>query len=309
MRSGGPWKVDWFKNRSGGMNGIGWIASFPKSGNTWLRCMLATYIAGEPVETWKEIQDWVPDLDTLLRNGDLPSTAAERPVLVKTHFMADVPVLGVFREETIKALHLVRNPRDILLSLIRAMGISREDVESCRKVAESFIANEGAPGWRNHALGTWPAFTRTWTESVKECFPHADVLTVRYEDLRADTVEVFREIVEFLGIGRPVLLDEIRNAVESCTLDRMREMEERSKAQGSPAVKVMGPRGAGGVRIGGGGIGGAGIGGGGSAPFVGEGKHAQSLSFMGDDIETAYLELVTGDSQFAHYAKQFGYVD
>jgi hypothetical protein len=277
------------------MDGISWIASFPRSGVTWLRCMLTSYITGAPIDIFEDLQSNVPDLESMLQNADIPPFDAKRPVLVKTHYMADVPILGVYREATVKAVYLVRNPRDVLLSLIRMMGISQDDVESCRKVAEHFIVNEGSPGFpksarpSGKALGSWPINVRTWTESAKERFPNADVLAMRYEDLRADPVGRFREIVEFLDIGRPVNLDDIRSAVERNTLERMREVEERGKVQAPGLMR------GGAARKG--------------LPFVGEGKHGQSLSFMGDDIEAAYRELLTGDSEFAYYAKQFGYAD
>ncbi|MBB2939760.1 hypothetical protein FHX82_006846 [Amycolatopsis bartoniae] len=41
--------------------------------------------------------------------------------------------------------------------------------------------------------------------------------------------------------------------------------------------------------------------------FLGDGKDGQSLAFLGEDIESAYQELVHGDSGFAHYAKQYEY--
>nr|ACJ60996.1 TEG13 [uncultured soil bacterium] len=274
------------------MNGIRWIASYPKAGNTWLRCMLAAYITGEAPQVWKDVYAATPVLEGMLRFGDLPPAEPMEPVLVKTHLKADVPVLGLYGEATAKVLYLVRNPRDMLLSSMRMASISRDDMESSRTFAREFIAIEGnsmmklSPG---AGIGSWPENVRSWTESSRDRFPNADVLTMRYEDLRADPVARFSEIVEFLDLGGPVDIEDIRRAVAASTLERMRELEKRSQQQG------------GGTAPGGQESRSSGV------PFVGEGRYDQSLSFLGEDIESAYQELLHGDSEFAHYAKQYGY--
>nr|ACJ60997.1 TEG14 [uncultured soil bacterium] len=273
------------------MNGIRWIASYPKAGNTWLRCMLAAYITGKAPQTWKDMETVSLELEGMLHLGDMPPTEPTKPVLVKTHLKADVPVLGLYSEATAKVLYLVRNPRDILLSAMRMTAISRDDMESSRTFARDFIANEGLRmrGRGGGAgLGSWPENVRIWTESSRDRFPNADVLTMRYEDLKGDPVARFSEIVEFLDLGDPVDIEDIRRAVAACTLERMRELEKRSQQQGQWASMTGGR-------------------GGEKHPFVGEGRYDQSLSFLGEDIESAYQELLHGDSEFAHYAKQYGY--
>ena len=273
------------------MNGIRWIAAYPKAGGTWLRCMLAAYVTGKAPQVWNDVEAESPGIVWLLRVGDLPPLAPTEPVLIKVQFKADVPVLGFYREVTTKVVYLVRNPRDLLLSAMRMAWISRDDLARGREFARDFIANKGqginkGPGV-NPGFGSWPENVRSWTESSRDLFPNADALTVRYEDLRADPVARFAEIVDFLDLGRPVDVEDIRHAVEASTLERMRELERRSDQQAgrtSPAgAEVDEPT------------------------FVGEGRHDQSLSFLGEDVESAYQELSHGDSAFAYYAKQYGY--
>jgi sulfotransferase family protein len=291
------------------MNGIRWIASYPRAGNTWLRCMLAAYVTGAAPRVWDDIHAQSPELEGMLRFGQLPPLAPTSPVLVKTHFKADVSLLGLYRKSTARAVYVVRNPRDMLLSAMRMAWITAEDTERGRAFALDFITNEGqkkmmGPGG-NAGQGTWPEHVRSWAETARELFPDGEVLVLRYEDLRADPFGRFLEVVEFLDLGRPVDTDEVRRAVDASTLDRMRELETRSDQLGDGSRRPIhlgdrmahDPRSkAGGRRR--------------EKPrFVGEGRHEQSLSFLGDDIETAYQELVQGDSAFAHYAKQYGYAD
>nr|AGS49968.1 hypothetical protein [uncultured bacterium esnapd26] len=277
------------------MNGIRWIASYPKAGNTWLRCMLAAYITGEAPQVWNDVYATTPVLEGMLRYGDLPPTEPAAPVLLKTHLRADVPVLDVLGKSTGKVLYLLRNPRDILLSSLRMAAIPLDDLEGNRAFAREFIALEGhqmaalSPGV---GIGSWPENVQSWTESSSDRFPNAELLTVRYEDLREDPVARFTEIIEFLDLGEPVEVGNIRRAVAAGTLDRMRELEQRSARLGggaSPAGQEAG---------------------GGGPKFVGEGRYGdRSLSFLGEDIESAYQELLHGDSGFAQYAKKYGYAD
>ena len=62
------------------MNGVCWIVSYPKAGNHRLRCMLTSYITGGPLETWPGIQAGVPQLEGLLRDGDVSSAGCVRIV-------------------------------------------------------------------------------------------------------------------------------------------------------------------------------------------------------------------------------------
>jgi hypothetical protein len=262
--------------------------------------MLAAYITGKGPQVWKDMHAASFVLEWMLRAGDMPPTEPTEPVLVKTHLKADVPVLGLYSEATAKVLYLVRNPRDTLLSAMRMTWISRDDVEKSRAFARDFIANEGLLGWNvpgaGVGLGSWPENVRSWTEASRDRFPNADVLTMRYEDLRGDPVTRFAEIVEFLDLGRPVDIESIRRAVDACTLERMRELEKRSEQQDDRAP--IRRRDAGTMTGGRGGE---------KPQFVGEGRYDQSLSFMSEDIESAYQELLHGNSGFAHYAKQYGY--
>ncbi|MFJ8536912.1 sulfotransferase domain-containing protein [Streptomyces sp. NPDC093591] len=277
------------------MNGIRWIASYPKAGNTWLRCMLAAYITGEAPKVWNDVYATTPVLEGMLRHGDLPPMEPTAPMLLKTHFRADVPVLDVLRKPTVKVLYLVRNPRDILLSSLRMAAIPLDDLDRSRAFVRAFIATEGhqmAALSPRAGIGSWPENVRSWTESPGDRFPDADLLTVRYEDLRADPVARFAEIMEFLALGEPVEIDNIRRAVQASTLERMRELERESARVGggtSPAGQEAG----------------------GDGPeFVGEGRYGdRSLSFLGEEIESAYQELLHGDTAYAHYAKQYGYAD
>jgi len=277
------------------MTRICWIVSYPKSGNTWLRSMLTTYVSGAPVETLRGLEEVVPDIQSMLVEGDMPPWDDGGSHLVKTHFLPDVRLLRPYREVTRKAVYIVRNPRDVLLSGMRMMQISPDDTAACRRIAEGFIAHESFFAGRGRVgIGSWTENLRKWSSAdiVRQSFPDIDVLTVRYEDLRNDPVGRFAEIVNFIGLDRGRTGQDVRNAVDSSTLARMREMENNDESYGKPPPRA-GRRAPGNPA--------------GQFPFIGEGRQGQSLAFMGSDIEEAFLRRLGDGSEFALLAKQFGY--
>ncbi len=122
--------------------GITWLASYPKSGNTWVRFILSNAIFG-PADKSIDVNRRIPDLhrrlpdDRLARAGDGSDDGA--PLLAKTHFeLSDAhPELS----RTDRALHIVRNPRDVLLSALnyrRLNGVTEAQLSD--RASDTFAA-------------------------------------------------------------------------------------------------------------------------------------------------------------------------
>lgn len=282
------------------MASIAWIASYPKSGNTWLRFMLTSYLLKEPIKSVRDVNQMIPDIGRMKRrDGNVPperqvarpSLPLDRPgtLLVKTHDMPSTQSLLPYRSATAKIVYLVRNPRDIILSHIRQAGAEGSREES-RKLAKDFIASHGMSSGQRGILemGSWPENVLGWTVPAKarQYFPDAEVLTVRYEDMRAKPAEKLRQIVEFLDLGTAITAEEIQRAVEVNSLADMRalEIKERSAVPGM-GRSPFGSRGT----------------------FVGQGLHNQSLASLGDDVEAEYRQLVQSGEEFSQCARMFGY--
>jgi hypothetical protein len=265
------------------MRPVNWIASYPKSGNTWLRFMLASYITKEPVTSVKprKLNSLIPAVGGASRNRDAFSADRTGPLLVKTHSLPGASAVEPFRADTSKAVYLVRNPRDIILSLIGHAGLDRGS-EKAHGVAEEFITNHGIPlAGSEWEWGNWPQSVLGWTSpaAVRRYFPDADVLTVRYEDMRADPAATLYRIVDFLDFGEPVDQQAVGRAVQSSALENMRALEARKLSDSARPKPVR----------------------------VGQGRHGQSLTCLGPGIEEAYQQLFQDDNDFSIAARQFGY--
>ncbi|RIA34838.1 sulfotransferase domain-containing protein [Ectopseudomonas oleovorans] len=207
------------------MSGFYWLASYPKSGNTWLRLALNSYCNGG-VETdfsrqlafapaassrrrFDELlgvasSDLLPEeIQTLRpRMYQMQALAAREPIFNKVHDAWQLTPAGepLFPADvTLGCIYVVRDPRDVALSLAGHVGMDLDR-------AIDFLLNETATlclqsGWLLEQL---PQFLGTWSHHVQSWMalpaPWAPLL-VRYEDMLAQPVESLARIVEYCGWG------------------------------------------------------------------------------------------------------------
>ncbi len=206
---------------------IVWISSYPKSGNTWLRFMLYAVIFGPPGSS-ADVPTKIPDL----HRGMDPDFKPTQTTYIKTHFeLTDAhPML----DQSLKAIHIIRNPRDILLSTLNYRKLTGEGSWALTKksFAKSFIKLGGDPDFAKIGFGTWATHARSWRNNTR--FP---VLPLRYEELKADPSGQLRTILDFLEIDAND--DRIKQAVASSSFETMRQIEikEKSAQQSDPRAK------------------------------------------------------------------------
>ncbi len=189
-----------------------WLASYPKSGNTWLRAFLHNYILGarEPHSINRLVDMSVAECAMAFFGppGEVLSPAevqARRPrvhaeltrlhedlVFVKTH-NARLSLHGVplcTPEVTAGAIYVVRDPRDVALSYAAFTGKSVDEIID-------FMGQEGAANASDgvqvfELLSSWSAHALSWVAAPRR-------LLVRYEDLLAEPERYFARIIRFLG--------------------------------------------------------------------------------------------------------------
>ena len=243
--------------RPGGLRRIVWLPSYPKSGNTWTRILLANYLAdsGQPVSI-NEIRRHLPGISSFGREGfeqaigitpeDLTDDEAETflPALVrswaqraadagatlflKAHDAFRNTSAGelLFPEEvTLGAVYILRNPLDVVVS--SAFYSGRDVAECIARLNSPRIVQGGAHESQfPQRLLDWSGHVRSWTAAP---FP---VLVVRYEDLLADTVGQLRGIVRFLRLEGAADEGRLRRAAAFSSFARLREREDREGFRG-----------------------------------------------------------------------------
>lgn len=209
-----------------------WLSSYPKSGNTWIRFLLANMLRG-PLDSTEPLQRIVPDIHDPIT--PLERRAWERlPVhAAKSHLVyRDGPP---FAGATQGFIYLVRDPLDVLASCLNFHFLSRgaeigDDPQAVERERREYVARfleiGGDPRWLPVGFGTWPEHVKSWHEAARR---HRGMF-IRYRDAIADPLTAARLVNEFLGLG----LDEERVAiaVEHSTFARMKQIEEREIAGG-----------------------------------------------------------------------------
>lgn len=256
---------------------IVWLASYPKCGNTWVRFMLYAALNGPP-ETSIEVTRKIPDL-----HRPLPFDPPDGPFLpVKSHLMLTDrhPKLA----ETARAIHVIRDPRDVALSALNYRRLSTGDTKSIDAAAylRSFIRAGGDPAWMRQGFGTWASHAESWRNTDR--FP---VLPVRYEDLKADPRAALVSMLSFLQVDA----DDARidAAVKAASFESMRAMEIREKQKktkdpGTTRLFIGDPNA---TRQG--------------IYFINKGASGQSLDGVAQGLDDEF------DRAFAQQAGRFGY--
>ena len=209
-------------------NPVCWLASYPKSGNTWVRFLLHQYFFGR-AERSLEIASTLPDVHG--HSGELvgrPVETRSGPVtLAKTHHRCS-PTMP-FAAQSARAIYIARHPRDVMWSCLNyAKIVCAPEVATritARGYAKNYIHLGGDPQFIQIGYGSLIEHASSWLRE-----PQVPVLLVRYEDLRRDTSRGLAEMVAFLGAR--VDEAEIERSVENSSFERMRAIEEADVASG-----------------------------------------------------------------------------
>lgn len=180
------------------------IASYPRSGNTWTRFLIANLMYPDQRVTFANIETFIPDA-TALSSRQLKRVP--RPRLIKTH--------EYYEPRYRKVVYLVRDPRDVVLSLYNFRRKYRSVDDSYpieRYVAERFLPGDMDVSWGEH-VGSWLG-TR---------MNQSGFLLVRYEDLLQDPLRELGRLASFLGVGGSA--ETLSQAVERSSANRLRQLE------------------------------------------------------------------------------------
>jgi hypothetical protein len=187
------------------------LVSFPKSGNTWTRFLLANLIYPEQPATFANLHRLIPDPEgTTKRDFD----RMPRPRIIKSH--------DCFDPRYPRVIYVVRDPRDVVLSQYHYHRKLKKiaDDSPIETFVTRFLAGETC------AHGSWGQHVVTWLATRRE---ESRFLLLRYEDMIADTAREMAKIVKFLGITASS--EQIAQAVERSSAGRMRKLEQAQTDQ------------------------------------------------------------------------------
>lgn len=229
-----------------------WLASFPKSGNTWIRVLLANYFMpksqapnintlnqfttgdirkdffdralGRPYQG-KTIEEWLE-----VRQKALRLIAASKPNhhFVKTHCttvrMHDMDIIPP--EVTAAAVYVMRNPFDLAPSFARHLSADLDStIERMSSNANIMATDTGL----FEPLGRWDDHVNFWTMA-----PGLPIYTIRYEDMIANPAKVISALLEKfmrVKVDRPKLA----YAVKAASFKSLKKQEKELGFAEKPA--------------------------------------------------------------------------
>lgn len=238
---------------------IYWIASYPRSGNTFVRILLSNYIISKdksiqineiynfiPADTKSKLWDRVtPDLwkkaaqeqKWLWRASlieEYRKQGLTRPFPgMKTHTIN----LPVFNQPAFsfspadRIVYIVRHPLDVLMSYADYNGRDLDKAISIMSASGTCIDSDTPGGFEPR--GSWREHVASWLNCT-DC----PVLLVRYEDLCDRTETTLRDVLTFLDI--PIDEERLRRAISFSAFSSLQQQEAEDGFRERPDVTLSG---------------------------------------------------------------------
>lgn len=229
--------------------GLCWLASYPKSGSTWLRAMLTVYldpsrpldldrlVGFNDVDRLQRLIDETGIDVALLDDADQAelraalfrreaAAATSGPRFVKTHLAnrhVSATTGQLFDQHCGRAVYVLRHPFDV------AVSYSHYVPQPLSRIVELMCSDEtvldrpgtGRPRVLAQPMTSWAGHVNSWVHQ-----PALPVLTIRYEDMMDDAAGALSEAVDFVGLQRST--DALDAAVAATTFGRLSDSESRS---------------------------------------------------------------------------------
>ena len=230
-------------------SGIVWIASYPKSGNTWARAFLHNLVKvrnGEgdeqDINEMARFSTWDLDKkryahflgfepDNATHRSEIAATrhavhqqvadTTEGLIFVKTHhaLVMDRGHATVGFAATAGAVYIVRNPLDVAISYAHHAGRSIDDVIEYMSMKDAESDGTDTAVYEVH--GSWSQHVWSWTRNDNRALH-----VMRYEDMLAEPKKAFAALARHLLIN--FTPQQLKRAIERASFARL-QSQEREK--------------------------------------------------------------------------------
>jgi len=222
---------------------IVWLASYPKSGNTWTRAFLINYILNtdKPVpinelSKYALSDSWASHYEKI-NQGPIERLPEERILDLRTRFLTGVARNGADMNFvkthnlnykimgramippplTRHVISIVRNPLAVVPSYAKHYGQTLE--RSVKNIANKLNSSKTTTENVKDYLGSWSDHVESWTKT--RAFP---VHVIRYEDMTDQPEETFGTLIRKLGL--PLEKDRLERSIRNSSFKELKRQEQ-----------------------------------------------------------------------------------
>jgi len=231
---------------------IFWIASYPKSGNTWLRILISCYYYTENglfyENVFKKIGQFpekmhftsfeydkniVTDTTRFWIKAQEKINDDNKLKFFKTHNAFGALNNNHFTnsKNSIGAIYVVRDPRNVITSLKNHYELNDEQALKWMMNEKNFIYDVEkfkVDGYSDFQfVSSWNTNFKSWKSQKK-----IPIKIIKYEDLLNETYMVFKDVVEFINMTtnnkQKIDKEKLKNAVNSTLFDKLKDSEQKN---------------------------------------------------------------------------------
>jgi len=226
-----------------------WLASYPKSGNTWVKLFLSAYLGNQNASIPFDINKMLIPFSLFPTNNlikkfnfdfsnfeniaehwiqmqEYLNLSTKGNIFVKTH-NAMCTINGnkfTNKQNSLGAIYLVRDPRDIIISYSNFLKKSYDEVATYLFNSENFeYSNINGKQFDFTLTGSWSDNYNSWKN-----YKSIEVLVIKYEDMISDTQNTFTKIIKYLNKIDNIKIDneKIKSCINLTSFKNLRKIEE-----------------------------------------------------------------------------------
>ena len=224
-----------------------WIASYPKSGNTWLRTLISSYYYSKDGTFHSDLIQQIGQFPEKRHfesfNYDNKSVIGTTQFWIKAQekinqdqkirFFKTHNVYGKIndnhftnKQNSLGCIYIVRDPRNVITSLSNHYELSYEDSLNWMINHKKYIFDnrDGKDFGNFQFISSWSNNYKSW--KIQKDLP---IKIIRYEDLLEKTYAVTKEIIIFINhiskTNLKINTNKLRNSINSTSFDRLKKNE------------------------------------------------------------------------------------
>ncbi len=238
-----------------------WIASYPKSGNTWIRSLLSSYFFSEKGTFDFDLLNNIKQFSSSNMSQKINNNINYQAIISenwipaqkiinkdkKIHFFKTHNAMCAIngnnftdKFNTIGSVYIVRDPRNIVTSIANHYEISLDEafnfLSNKRKIIFPINSEKKDDSIDFNFLSDWSTHYKSW-KNINFC----PIKIIKYEDLSNNTEEVFISLLNFLSKFIKFTIDnnKIKSAINSTMFDKLRHLENsKGFIESVPASKT-----------------------------------------------------------------------